>query len=138
MKRFVAIMIALLFATGAPSAPAWAQAKKETPAKTEPKGDAKPAKSDAEKPGEKKGGKLDINTASLDELKAVPGIGDAYAKKIVDNRPYTRKDELVKKNIIPQATYDKVKDQIIAHRVKDTKAEIKKDAADTKSTKPTK
>ena len=61
---------------------------------------------------------LDINTASVDELKAVPGIGDAYAKKIAENRPYKRKDELVKKKIIPQATYDKVKDQIIAKQPK--------------------
>ena len=57
---------------------------------------------------------LDINSAKPDELKALPGIGDAYAKKIIDGRPYKRKDELVQKKIIPQATYDKVKDQIVA------------------------
>ena len=47
-------------------------------------------------------------------LKDVPGIGDAYSKKIVDGRPYKRKDELVKKKVVPQATYDKIKDHIIA------------------------
>ncbi len=47
-------------------------------------------------------------------MKALPGIGDAYAKKIVDGRPHKRKDELVQKKVVPQATYDKIKDQIIA------------------------
>jgi competence protein ComEA len=57
---------------------------------------------------------LDINSASMDQLKALPGIGDAYSKKIVDGRPYKRKDELVTKKVIPQATYDKIKDMIVA------------------------
>jgi competence protein ComEA len=59
-------------------------------------------------------GPLDINTASVDQLKALPGIGDAYSQKIVDGRPYTRKDELVQKKILPQATCDKFEDLIIA------------------------
>jgi DNA uptake protein ComE-like DNA-binding protein len=62
--------------------------------------------------------KLDINSATPEQLKALPGIGDAYAKRIVDGRPYTAKNQLTTRGILPQATYDKIKDQIIAHRPK--------------------
>src|SRR6266568_4664767 len=97
MVRLVAVLIAVLFAVFSLSAsPVLAQAKTD-------------AKTDA-----KKKEPLDINSASEDELKALPGIGDAYAKKIVDGRPYARKDDLTKKKVVPQATYDKIKDQIVA------------------------
>ncbi len=61
--------------------------------------------------------KIDINTASPDQLKSIPGIGDAYAKRIVDGRPYAQKTQLLSRGILPQATYDKVKERIVASRV---------------------
>ncbi|WP_353063972.1 helix-hairpin-helix domain-containing protein [Tunturibacter psychrotolerans] len=61
---------------------------------------------------------LDINTATPDQLKAFPGIGDAYSKRIIDGRPYTAKNQLVTRGILPQATYNKIKDQIIASHPK--------------------
>lgn len=56
---------------------------------------------------------LDINTATVEQLKTLPGIGDAYSEKIIKGRPYQRKDELVQKKIIPRATYENIKYKIV-------------------------
>jgi len=108
LKRTLALLTALALTVGAAAAPvAYAQAKKDA---------AAPAKTDkaAPKAADTKKEPLDINSASADELKTLPGIGDAYSKKIIDNRPYAKKDQLVSKKVVPQKTYDGIKDLIIA------------------------
>jgi hypothetical protein len=98
-------LIAALFVVVALAAsPAWAQ-KKTAPAKP-----AAPAAATKTAPT----ALIDLNSASKEQLETLPGIGEAYAQKIIAGRPYAKKDQLVAKNIIPQATYDQIKDMIIA------------------------
>ena len=60
--------------------------------------------------------KLDINTATKDQLQSLPGIGTAYSQKIIDGRPYNSKRDLLTRKIVPQSTYDGIQEKIIAHR----------------------
>lgn len=100
MKR---ILLALVFALAFTLVPAEGQgtAKKR---ETGPPPTANQAKPEL----------IDINTASADQLKGIPGIGDAYSAKIIKGRPYKAKNELVQKKILPETVYSKVKDRIIA------------------------
>ncbi len=64
------------------------------------------------------GDPLDINTATRDQLKALPGIGDAYADRIIKGRPYAAKNQLTQKGIIPNNAYAKIQTMIVARRAK--------------------
>ena len=61
-------------------------------------------------------GLLDLNTASPEQLRALPGMGEAYAKRVIAGRPYTAKNQLLTRGILPEAAYEAIRERIVAHR----------------------
>ncbi len=108
MRKMLITCVALSLIATCMAGAVWAQT---TPTKA--KDAAKQAAASATKTS-----LIDINSATKEELEKLPGIGKAYSEKIIKGRPYAKKDQLVSKNIVPQATYDKIKDLIIAKQSK--------------------
>jgi competence protein ComEA len=102
MRKQIAVRVAMIVACVLMlSSGGFAQTAKAKPAA---KSGAAPAATDL----------IDLNSATKEQLMTLPGIGDAYAAKIIATRPYKAKNELVSKQVVPQATYDKIKDHVIA------------------------
>lgn len=100
--RSIAVAVLTIFALTAVHAQTGTTAKPKTTSST------------MQKPAAVKADLLDLNSATQEQLKALPGIGDAYAAKIVAGRPYKMKTELTSKNIIPDAVYKKIASRVIA------------------------
>lgn len=112
VQHWVAVVLATLLLTVYVSAQATSSNKLPNQS-TAPADTHKMSKSEKSKAAPK-GEKIDLNSASKEELASLPGIGPALSQKIIDGRPYRSKRDLLTKKVIPAPTYDKIKDRVIA------------------------
>jgi DNA uptake protein ComE-like DNA-binding protein len=119
MKKFWMFLLTVVLAATMSLAQTKKSADQKAATKTE-KSDKKA--SGALDAGETAAGKIDVNSASQDELEKLNGIGPVTAKKIIDGRPYKTKRDLLTKKVVSQGEYDKIKDSIIAHQTGEASA----------------
>jgi guanyl-specific ribonuclease Sa len=130
VRHFFGVMVLALCA--AVSSSTWAAPQTEQNSTTSSRR-SQTRKSGSKSAAQTKRSKVDLNSASKEELDALPGIGEAYAQKIIDGRPYKSKNDLVRKGVLPASVYDKVKDQVAARQSSNNPSAASHPAAQTQS-----